>query len=233
MLPKINKTKTKSEQAYEVIKESIIQNELLPGEEISIDSLANSLGISHTPVREAVARLSNDGLINYEAHKKLRVSKIIPEDVRQIYEVRRLLEPYAATRVIDVAPKDPLLMKDLRRLFEKASHVCGNDKDRIDTKAYLEIDAQIDEIFLRSSGKTLFGEVYNLVEERSLRVRTFAEAVSSDSQAELMRLVTAEHLSILEALIEGNIDIAKVRVLQHLENGEARTLKALQEKLSH
>ncbi len=64
MLPKINKTKTKSEQAYEVIKESIIKNELLPGEEISIDSLASSLGISHTPVREAVARLGNDGLIN-------------------------------------------------------------------------------------------------------------------------------------------------------------------------
>jgi DNA-binding GntR family transcriptional regulator len=233
MLPKINKTKTKSEQAHEVIKESIIKNELLPGEEISIDSLASSLGISHTPVREAVARLSNDGLINYEAHKKLRVSKITPEDVRQIYEVRRLLEPYAATRVIDAAPKDPSMMKDLRRLFAKASQVCNSDHDRIDTKAYLEIDARIDEIFLRSAGQTLFGEVYNLVEERSLRVRTFAEAVSSDSQAELMRLVTAEHLSILEALIEGNIDIAKVRVLQHLKNGEARTLKALQEKLSH
>jgi DNA-binding GntR family transcriptional regulator len=233
MLPKINKTKTKSEQAYEVIKESIIKNELLPGEGISIDSLAGSLGISHTPVREAVARLSNDGLINYEAHKKLRVSKIIPEDVRQIYEVRRLLEPYAAIRVIDAAPKDPSMMNDLRRIFEKASQVCNSDNDRIDTQAYLDIDAQIDEIFLRAAGKTLFGEVYNFVEERSLRVRTFAEAVSSDSQAELMRLVTAEHLSILEALIEGNIDIAKVRVLQHLKNGEARTLKALQEKLSH
>ena len=152
--------------------------------------------------------------------------------MRQIYEVRRLLEPYAATRVIDAAPKDPLLMKDLRRLFEKASQVCNSDNDRIDTQSYLDIDARIDEIFLRSAGKTLFGEVYNFVEERSLRVRTFAEAVSSDSQAELMRLVTAEHLSILEALIEGNIDIAKVRVLQHLKNGEARTLKALQEKLA-
>jgi|GEM_PF-7003504 len=87
--------------------------------------------------------------------------------------------------------------------------------------------------FLRSASKTLFGEVYNLVEERSLRVRTFAEAVSSDSPAELMRLVTSKHLSILEAFIEGNIYIAKVRVLQHLKNGEARTLKALQQKLSN
>ena len=93
MLQKINRTQTKGEQAYQVIKASIIKNELLPGREVSIDSLANSLGISHTPVREAVARLGNDGLINYEAHKKLKVSQISADHVSQIYEVRKLLEP--------------------------------------------------------------------------------------------------------------------------------------------
>jgi DNA-binding GntR family transcriptional regulator len=231
MLQKINRTQTKGEQAYQVIKASIIKNELLPGREVSIDSLANSLGISHTPVREAVARLGNDGLIDYEAHKKLKVSQISADDVAQIYEVRKLLEPYAAANVIAGFSADPDLKPMVRRLLEKAVGLCRGVTEPIDYAAYLQIDADLDEIFIRSTDNALFREVYRLVGERSLRVRTYAEAASNSPPVEMMRQVTEEHVSILEALLEANSDIARARVLQHLGNGERRTLNTLRNKL--
>ena len=231
MLKKIGTTKTKSEQAYQAIKDSIIKNELLPGMEISIGSLADSLGISHTPVREAVARLNADGLVNYEAHKKLSVSKITEEDVSQIYELRRLLEPYAASRVIAALPNDLKLEQRLQKILEKATQILQSDIEHINYRDYLEIDNELDKAFIRSAGKTLLREVLTLVGERSVRIRTFAEAVSNNKQSEMMRLVTEEHLSIIQALLEENTEITKVRVLEHLKNGEARTLNAIRNKL--
>ena len=84
--------RTLREKAYQSIKESVLTNTFMPGESLSTDLLAESLGISHTPIREAVVRLADEGILDYEPNKKLRVSEITEKDVKQVYEVRRLLE---------------------------------------------------------------------------------------------------------------------------------------------
>ena len=118
-------TKTLREQAYRRIKKLILQNGFMPGEYLSINSLATALGISHTPVREALARLQTDGLIHYESHKRLRVSDITEEDISQVYNLRKLLEPYAARLVIKaisgkLSPKEKVL-----KVYEKRKRSAG------------------------------------------------------------------------------------------------------------
>ncbi len=231
MLRKINETKTKSEQAYQAIKDSIIKNELLPGEEVTIGMLADLLGISPTPVREAVARLSSDGLINYTAHKQLMISGITEKDIHQIYEVRRLLEPYAACRVIDLIDQNPELEPHIGRVLKKAVSICETAWDELDYNDYLEIDGKLDEFFISAAGETLFREVYLIISARSKRVRTFAEAASATKPTKMMHTVTLEHVSILKAILEKDQELTQMHVLRHLKNGEERTIKAVREKL--
>lgn len=224
--------KTLSERAYWIIKDFILKNRLLPGEDLSISSLAESLGISQTPVREALARLSADGLIDYEPHKKLRVATITEEDVFQAYEVRRLLEPYAASLVTRDISRDSNLKESVQKVCEKAREILQNPVDRIDYEDYLSIDLSLHDIFVEAAGKTLFREVFVFVGDHSLRIRTFVEAVSKASPNKMTHTITEEHLQILEALLTHDPDEAQKRVSQHLANGEARTIEVIRKRLS-
>jgi DNA-binding GntR family transcriptional regulator len=224
--------KTLSERAYWTIKDLILKNNLLPGKDLSISALAEALGISQTPVREALARLSADGLIDYEPHKKLRVATITEGDVLQVYEVRKLLEPYAARLVIKaisgkLSPKEKVL-----KVYEKAKEICRNTVDQIEYEDYLSIDLNLNDIFVEAAGKTLFREVLTLVEDRSLRIRTFVEAISKALPNKMIQTITKEHLQILEALLRQDSDEAQQRVYQHLQNGEARTIKAIRNRVN-
>jgi DNA-binding GntR family transcriptional regulator len=225
-------TKTLREQAYEAIKDMILKHDFLPNEGLSISSLAGALGISQTPVREALGRLSADGLIDYEPHKRLRVAAITEEDVRQAYEVRKLLEPYAASLVASSVSTDADLKKNLRTLYEKAKGICETAVDLINFESYLSVDLELNDIFLKVSGHTLFREVLGFVSDRSLRIRTFLEAVYKTSPNNMVHVITKEHLQILEALLKGDPAKAQARVRKHLDNGETRTLKAIKNKLN-
>jgi len=224
-------TKTLREQAYRRIKKLILQNYFMPGEYLSINSLATALGISHTPVREALARLQTDGLMHYESHKRLRVSDITEEDVSQVYDVRKILEPHAVTLVIASLSKDSRLVAPVERLREKAEEISKTTPKEIDFEEYLQIDLTLNDIFTEAAGKTLFHDVLTLVEDRSLRIRMFAESASKNNWNNMIHSITKEHLEIIDALLERDTAEAKAAVLNHLKNGELRTLEAIKVRL--
>ena len=220
------KATTLSNRAYEAIKDLIIKNELLPGSLVSINSIANSLSISPTPVREAFARLSFESFLVGEPHKRVRVSSITEYDVQQIYGVRKLIEPQAAAITALGIAKDSVLMNSLVDIQEGAQTICSTPADQINKDDYLDIDYKLHEIFL-TAVDSFFREVLEFVGIRSLRIRTFAETTSRSQTDGLIVTVTKEHLQIIEAILEGNAEKAKSAVSMHLENGEARTLQAV------
>jgi len=84
---------------YERIKKLILTNRLKPGKSLIIDQLTEELGVSHTPVREALAMLKLDGLVVTGYHHTPQVTDIEESDVREIYEVRMMLEGFAIQQV--------------------------------------------------------------------------------------------------------------------------------------
>jgi len=224
------KTKTLSSRAYESIKALILTNELLPGQSLSINTMAASLGISPTPVREAFAKLTVEGFLEGEPHRTIRVSDITEEDIQQVYGVRRLLEPQAAYLAAKSVPTDSYLKGLLKNVQQSAQKIIQTPLDRIDKNAYLGIDTKLHEIFLRSADP-FFREVLYFVGVRSLRMRTFAEAVSKNQSDGLIFTITKEHHKIIQALLEEKAKEAVGIVKQHLKNGEARTLEAVRDRL--
>lgn len=219
-------SRTLSEQAYEAIKDFIIKNELKPGQMISIKSLAESIGISQTPIREAVLKLSRDGFIRGEPHKQFRVTEIGEGDVHQIYEVRRLLEPHAAMLAAMTIKTDTELKALLEDVMKYAQEIISTPVGQIQINDYLKIDFKLNEIFLKSVFPFL-RDVLRFVSDCSLRIRTFAETASKTLRREVLIEITEEHLEIIRAIHGECPEESKAKVLKHLDNGETRTLRAI------
>lgn len=222
------KVRTLRDVAYESINEAILTHELMPGETLTITSLAEKLGISPTPVREAVVRLSNEGILDYEANKRIRVSRIEREDVTEVYEARRLLELYVSRKFATAVKENTGLKKRLEKLKKEAF-------DLVETKQgaeqYAIIDLKLHELFLDMVGNELIKELLYIVGSKSLRIRTFVEATSKDreSSGESLEPSAREHLEIMEALLSCDESRIVTAMETHLSNSEKRTLKSLED----
>ncbi|GAA1160816.1 GntR family transcriptional regulator [Kribbella jejuensis] len=87
---------TKAETAYELVRDQVLRGDLLPGAVIPQAALARELGVSTTPLREALRRLMTEGLVELDAHRDARVTRLTLEEARDLIEVRRSLDPLAA-----------------------------------------------------------------------------------------------------------------------------------------
>jgi DNA-binding GntR family transcriptional regulator len=88
------------EEAHAFLKEFILSRRFAPGQRLSVDELAARLGISRTPVKDALTRLSAEGLVDIVPRRGTFVSQLTTQDVDEIFDVRELLELYAAKRVL-------------------------------------------------------------------------------------------------------------------------------------
>jgi len=106
-LEKIEK-KTLRRRVYEVLKEQMITAEILPGEKISLRSLADKLGVSLSPVREALLQLESERIVVIESNKSIHVNNLTQDEMEEVLKLRIMLETLAAERACDSRP-DSLL----------------------------------------------------------------------------------------------------------------------------
>ncbi len=91
---------TLTEWADQRLRESILQGEYRPGETLVISTLAEQLGLSATPVREAMRKLASEGLVVLQSHGSARVAEVDLHEANEIYELRLILEPTALERAV-------------------------------------------------------------------------------------------------------------------------------------
>lgn len=223
--------KTLQEEVYERLKESILRNQFLPGQVLSIERLSQDLGVSPTPVREALTILSVEGLVEDARNKQARVAKITEDQVRQTYEVRKLLEPYAARITAERIDLNPSLQDDLhqikRTLEELQKEVTEATLSPSQYKTYLDIDLRLQEAMVDTLGDTLLRKLINLVGDHSLRIRSFTEASSKPRAKEVIKMNNKEHLAIIRALLDGSQKRVEKATKKHLTNAENRTSQAV------
>jgi DNA-binding GntR family transcriptional regulator len=115
---------TKSDLAYAVVREKILSGEFAAGQVLNQAILARAIGISTTPLREALRRLKSENLVELDAHRDARVTELTAEEARDLLEVRRSLDPLAAalaaerrTKADIKAIRDAANVQPLRRGF--------------------------------------------------------------------------------------------------------------------
>jgi DNA-binding GntR family transcriptional regulator len=206
------------EQIYEAIQKSIVNNIYKPGEELQIDRLAEEFGVSTTPIREALIRLESSGLVHLIPNKGARVTAFREGDIRDTWEVRKLLEPYAAglTAELDVNPE----IQELNAAFDVL------EKGPQDGNLYIQSDIRLHELLYVHLSNELLKETLHNILQRSMRMRYFAEDVSK-MHDQVVREVISEHKQILQALAAKDREKTVEAVHRHIENGEQRALLAI------
>jgi DNA-binding GntR family transcriptional regulator len=205
----ITRTKSLKEKAYEVLKELILTGRLEQGKLHNEKRLAEVLGVSRTPVREALLELSREGMVHFLPSKGIRVRKITAKQVQEVFEIRRIIEGYII-QSISKTMRDADLKKieAIIRKQERLAHL-GEEV------AFIAIDKEF-HLFLasRTGNQQMEGILRNLRDQihlMGIRVIRGGERVNQ---------VLTEHRSILKALKEGDGKRAHKALLQHLGNTE-------------
>ena len=195
------------EQLYEQIKELILINTYQPGSIIQIDRLAEEFGLSITPIREALIRLEAAGFVRMIPNKGVQISEIREEDIRNTWELRRLLEPYAARQAAELA-----LEPEISRLRSTMNAFLAG---AFDFEIYARTDIELHELLYTHLPNKLLRETIRRVHLTSMRMRYFAEKICQVHDA-VMEEVTHEHLTIVDALAAHDPDHAAASIYLHL-----------------
>jgi DNA-binding GntR family transcriptional regulator len=116
---------TLTEHAYSVLLNSFIRGDVKPGERLKLEEVAERLGISPTPLRQALARLQAEGIVHSEPRRGLYVVSLTHEDLRDLYETRLLYETFAAEKVAPVIGESQL--QNMQRLVEEYAELRSKD----------------------------------------------------------------------------------------------------------
>ncbi|MBI5561897.1 MAG: GntR family transcriptional regulator [Deltaproteobacteria bacterium] len=199
---------TLRERIVDFIKDSVINGRLKPGERVPEQEIAENFGISRTPIREAFRQLESEGFITVTPRKGAVVSPITDKDVSEFYEIKSLLEGYAArTACPKLAPKDLKRLEGLNVQMERAA-------ERHDVKAFFNLDAQFHDTFLEACGnEKLRNLIYHLVQQFE-RFRITALALPGR-----MKNSAAQHAEIIEAFRKGDVGVVERLVRANAERG--------------
>ncbi len=195
------------EEAVEVLRGAILGGELEPGSIHSAVSLAERLGVSPTPVREAMLELARSGLVEVLPNRGFRVTVVDDRDLDEVCELRILLEVPAMDLVIERASAEALeaLEAPLSALEEAA--------ERRDVPAFLRSDRDFHLAILALTGNHRLVDIIS-----GLRDQTRIVGLRSLAEAGALHATAAEHRPILDALRMRDITVARQTMTAHLEH---------------
>ena len=203
----------KKAMVYEKLRRSIIEGELRPGLPINEADFAREHSVSKTPIREALRQLERDGLVENVPGRGSTISHIRPQDIREVLELREIIETGAAKRAARLRENEELGRKreECRKLLEseqargKYVHEWGSWED-------------VHLCIVKALGNQMLVDLYSGLQDRIHRIRSHYG--QRFTQRRLHEILT-EHAAILDAIMEGDSDGAEQSVQKHLRNAGA------------
>jgi DNA-binding GntR family transcriptional regulator len=219
-LKKISQNVSLADQAYNLLKKAIISAELAPEEELPEEKLASDLGISRTPLREALRRLAMEGLIVLQKGRPAIVATFTKEDSIEYMELRRVLEIYNIEKV--TATLDGDIINELRENLALQLEAVTNNQFH----DFIELDREFHLILASRNRNSKFTELIHHMNTGINR----AFLVLSNTLHMSAYEAYEEHVKITEALEAKDVSLAMVNMLEHMQNVEKRFLSYFQKE---
>lgn len=204
------------EEVFYTIREAILKGNLKPGTRLKEIALANEMGVSRTPVRDAIRKLELEGLVVIEPNRGACVSEIARQELNDVLELRRGLEELAIQKACErITPAE---LENLEAAAEEfSSLVSGRD-----LKELAEADVHFHDVIYRASHNRRLVQILNNLREQMYRFRM--EYLKDESSR---KLLDQEHHEILEAVRKGDAEAAHTCICQHIDNQYDMILKSL------
>ena len=175
-----------ADKIYALLRKDIASGRYRPGERVLEKALADRLGVSRTPIREALLRLETDGVVVCTSRRSYNVRILTEEDVREIYETLGILEGAAAAVVTSRLTDDDVReLRRINRLMAKAA-------DTADFQAFGDLNRRFHEVFLLKLDNRVLRDTCNVV-----RAPLYTFPVRRNTLADWLRKSVAEHRAII------------------------------------
>jgi len=212
---RLDRPKSLTDLAVERIRANIVEGTLGLGEQISEAVLALQLGISKTPVREALLRLRADGLVDIHPQRGTYVFRVSADDVVQICRFREILESAALAEALAADRKGLIAALEQNLRAMKEAHRAA------DARALPELDAEFHGIIMQRSSNAYLRDAYRLIEHKihALRWRL-------PENTEQIEHCQANHAIIVKQIREGKLGQAQTILKRHIRDTQDAYLQA-------
>lgn len=204
---------------FNTLRQAILKGELAPGERLMEIQLADRLGVSRTPIREAIRKLELEGLVLMIPRKGAEVAKISEKSLRDVLEVRRALEVLA----VELACQR-MTEEDIKKL-ESAQEDFKAAVDKGEAMAIAETDEHYHDIIYNGTGNVRLIQLLNNLREQMYRYR-----LEYIKEADKRQILLIEHEHILKGLKERKMDEVKEAMREHIDNQEITVSRNIKER---
>lgn len=209
----ISATASASSIVFEALRKAIIQGQLKEGEPLRQDEIARLFNTSRIPVREAISRLEEQGLVKTRRYKGAFVAELSPRETEEIFNLRALLEPEIIRNAVPRMTPAQLV---------EAREKCAAFSSSQDPMAWGDLNRDFHETLYSASDLTFFKEIaHNAIDRVERQIR--AQLVMSNG----MDRADREHNAIIDACEAGDADHAADLTRCHIEGAKASLLKHL------
>ncbi|WP_345174302.1 GntR family transcriptional regulator [Streptomyces lavendulae] len=199
-----------ADRVYRHVKQGVLDRRYEGGVLLTEGELAEAVGVSRTPVREALLRLETEGLLKLYPKKGALVLPVSAQEIADVIETRLLVEEFTVRRAV---PAPPALLERLAELVEEQRrHAAAGD-----LPALMAADRGFHAEIVRHAGNQILSRLYDQLRDRQLRMGVALLHAHPDR----VELTLAEHSEILDALRAGDADTAAAAVRGHVGRVEA------------
>lgn len=202
----MDKEKTLSERIYGELYKEITSGVLAQGQKLSLPMLKERFGVSHTPIREALSRLTAEGLATYQTNCGMRVAKLSKEEIREIFQFSAELEA-TAVRLLRMNFSSAPMLREMEGLIQSEREIV----ERKDFETWMALRDTIHNVIYRYCGNRYLVEAAERIGAR-MELMNFCYA-NEETFEEIYR----RHVAVYEALRDGDYDGAAERVREHLQ----------------
>lgn len=197
--------------AYNSIREKIVTCEYSPGMNLNEEMLTESLGLSRTPVRDALSRLEQEGLIEILPKRGITVKTLTLNDINMIFEVRLLYEPYILRTYGNLLSEDK--MREMFGIFQHTDieHECRQNKDY-----FYELDQKFHDFIVNACPNQYIQNNYRLIRTQDERMRHMTGDISNVRLKDTFR----EHAKILMPCLQKDWERAAGQLIYHLNESK-------------
>ena len=201
---------------FNTLRKAILTGELKPGERLMEIHLANRLGVSRTPIREAIRKLELEGLVIMIPRRGAEVAQITEKSLKDVLEVRRALDALCVELACErITEEGKVKLREACSEFEKATKTG-------DVTAIAEADVALHDIIVEATGNARLIQLINNLSEQMYRYRF--EYIKDESRH---KKLVEEHRMIYESIIEKDKEKAAKAAKLHIDNQEKSIIRQI------
>jgi DNA-binding GntR family transcriptional regulator len=207
----VESSATAADRAYAYVKQQLLDGTLADGTLLSEGAIAEAVGISRTPVREAFLALASEGLLELYPKRGALVVPLTTADVSDLFETRTLIETHCLRRALDADPEGVRRAAAAELARQRRLLAAG------DLAAFIEADRAFHRTWMAAGRSPILLGLYDRLRDRQQRVAARVLATGPRRAQQLM----AEHERILDRVRAGDADGAAVALAEHLRAARA------------